>query len=403
MGKQCAGKVPTPDGERDCKLSAQENSIYCHQHTAPTPAATATSKPDLADDSSGAPLSLTPQLPPATSATGCVRDINSLVADTDLWETIIDALSPRFKHLHDTDEMAYKDLYVTEALRCSVVPSEACPQALVVFKGGTSLVKAHKIINRFSEDIDVNIIPPTEGTFGSGRRKRVRRELQARLNTGIPLPMEHRRFGDRFASTTITYPPLMGNSMVIAGGPTFGDVLVEMNIRDQPADTTNTATVTSLVGEAAAAIEPALLQEHPLLEPFEVLTADPIIAVVDKLDALHWRSLSDTPEDAGLRARDIYDLACLLRHDPVRAALSSDRVAEIHETVVASLPTGLADRTNVRPDAGFAASPAFQPGQPGYEALKTNYPAIRQYVYTDDDWVTFDDALAIIHNSSHLI
>ncbi|MCQ3808362.1 MAG: nucleotidyl transferase AbiEii/AbiGii toxin family protein [Acidimicrobiia bacterium] len=135
-----------------------------------------------------------------------MKDINSLVADTDLWETIIDTLSPRFKHLHDTDEMAYKDLYVTEALRCAVVPSEACPQALVVFKGGTSLVKAHKIINRFSEDIDVNIIPPTEGTFGSGRRKRVRRELQARLNTGIPLPMNHRRGRDHLRRRVEDHP-----------------------------------------------------------------------------------------------------------------------------------------------------------------------------------------------------
>jgi len=403
MGKPCAGKVLTPDGERDCKLPAQEHSIYCHQHTAASTKETAASKPDMADDASAPVPSTAPKLPPATFATGCVRDINSLVADTDLWETIIDTLSPRFKDLHDADEMAYKDLFVTEALRYAVVPSEACPLALVVFKGGTSLVKAHKIINRFSEDIDVNIIPPTEGTFGSGRRKRVRREMQARLNTGIPLPMEHRRFGDRFASTTITYPPLTGNSMVIAGGPTFGDVLVEMNIRDQPGDTTSTTTVTSLVGEAAATLDEALLKEHPLLAPFEVLTADPIIAVVDKLDALHWRSLSDTPEDAGSRARDIYDLACLLSHEPTRAALSSDRVAEIHETVVASLPTGLADRTSARPTGGFAASPAFQPGQPAYEALKANYPAMRQYVFTDDDWRTFDDALTIIHNSSHLI
>ena len=55
------------------------------------------------------------------------------------------------------------------------MPSDACPQALVVFKGGTSLVKAHKIINRFSEDVDVNIIPPPpeDQAFGSARRKNV--------------------------------------------------------------------------------------------------------------------------------------------------------------------------------------------------------------------------------------
>ena len=360
----------------------------------------------MADDSSVAPPSLDP---PADTggdtdpATGCVVEINSLLDDTDLWEAVLDVLAEKIDPVQSVKQMAYKDLCVTEALRCVVVPSEACPQALVVFKGGTSLVKAHKLLNRFSEDIYVNIIPPQEGTFGSGRRKRVRRELQARLNAGIPLPMEHRRFGDRFASTTITYPPLADNIMPIVGGPTYGDVLVEMTIRDQPTDTTTFATVTSLVGEAAAAIDPALLEEYPILEPFEVLAADPIVAVVDKLDALHWRSLSDKPEDTGLRARDIHDLACLLRHEPTRAALSSDRVAEMHETVVSSLPPGLAGRTNVRPTGGFAASPAFQPGEAAYEALKANYPAIRQYVYTDDHWVGFEDALAIIHNSSNLI
>ncbi|MCY4456537.1 MAG: nucleotidyl transferase AbiEii/AbiGii toxin family protein, partial [Acidimicrobiaceae bacterium] len=107
----------------------------------------------MTDDASAAPLSLTSQPPapaPAPTATGCVREINSLVADTEVWGEIIEMLTPRFNDSHDTEEMAYKDLYVTEALRCAVVPSEACPQALVVFKGGTSLVKAHKIINRFS-------------------------------------------------------------------------------------------------------------------------------------------------------------------------------------------------------------------------------------------------------------
>jgi len=163
----------------------------------------------MTDDASAAPLSLTSQPPapaPAPTATGCVREINSLVADTEVWGEIIEMLTPRFNDSHDTEEMAYKDLYVTEALRCAVVPSEACPQALVVFKGGTSLVKAHKIINRFSEDIDVNIIPPTEGTFGSGRRKRVRRELQARLNTGIPLPMNHRRGRDHLRRRVEDHP-----------------------------------------------------------------------------------------------------------------------------------------------------------------------------------------------------
>ena len=55
--RRCAGKVRTAAGERDCKLSAQDNSIYCHQHT-PSATGTAAGKPDTADDSSAAPPSL---------------------------------------------------------------------------------------------------------------------------------------------------------------------------------------------------------------------------------------------------------------------------------------------------------------------------------------------------------
>ena len=47
-------------------------------------------------------------------------------------------------------EIVEKDYYVTMILR---LLSEKLP--FIVFKGGTSLSKCHKAINRFSEDIDI--------------------------------------------------------------------------------------------------------------------------------------------------------------------------------------------------------------------------------------------------------
>ena len=55
-----------------------------------------------------------------------------------------------------------KDYYVTMILKKLSVK---CPEC--VFKGGTSLSKCHKIIKRFSEDIDLTIeydLKPSEGT-----------------------------------------------------------------------------------------------------------------------------------------------------------------------------------------------------------------------------------------------
>ena len=53
-----------------------------------------------------------------------------------------------------------KDYFVTLLLKDIV---NKCPE--VIFKGGTSLSKCHKLINRFSEDIDLglNIDKATQG------------------------------------------------------------------------------------------------------------------------------------------------------------------------------------------------------------------------------------------------
>lgn len=334
---------------------------------------------------------------------GCVQDIGSLVASGEVWDAILDALADRFGLSQNIDQLVHKDLYVTEAIRHAVVPSMECPETLVIFKGGTSLAKAYPILHRFSEDVDVNIVPPPDQQFGDSRRRRVRRELHTRLETGLALEMDHDRRGTNLATTTIHYPPISTRPDIGPGGAVFGEVLVEMNIRGQPPGTHSSRTVTSLAGEAAAGLDPALLEEHPLLLPFRVLTADPLIAVVDKLDALHWRSSSDDPTQVSGRARDLYDLACLLRHETVKPRLNSQMVAELHEFIVDSIPAGLTARATQRPSDGFAASPAFEPGHPARRALQDAYPRLRHLVYSDEDWIEFDDALAVIHDSSALV
>ena len=218
----------------------------------------------------------------------------------------------------------------------------------------------------------------------------------------MPLDIEHKREGTNFATSTITYVSASPGSGAVFG-MTFGSVLVEMNIREQPPGMCGMRSVTSLAGEAASQLDPALLEEYPHLKPFEVLTADPIVAVVDKLDALNWRSESDNPEQVATRTRDIYDLARLLSHGEVRPKLNTSLVSEMHEIVVKSIPPGLADRATPRPEEGFAAAKSFQPGHPSNEALRDEYPRIRNLVYSDEDWIEFEDAIGIIHSSAHLI
>lgn len=383
-----------PGGSRPCKLPAQKGSGYCHLH-------------EQAEGVAAAPIgevALDRDIERAgeDALSPAAWSINGLVEDKRVWEDLLDVLGERIKQPHLLESMVEKDLYVTEAIRHAIVPSSIYPDASVVFKGGTSLAKAYPIVKRFSEDVDVNIIPPPGKEFGHSRRKQVRRELHARLDSNIPLEMEHKREGTNFATTTITYTPSRSGSNSGAG-VRLGTVLVEMNIRDQPQHMFGTRQVTSLAGEAAAELDWLLLEEYPFLKPFDVLTADPMIAVVDKLDALNWRGESDNPEQIASRARDIYDLARLLPHELVRPNLTSDLVSQMHATVLESIPTGLAGRATPRPEGGFAGAKAFQPGHPAHDALKAEYPRIKDLVYSDEEWVEFDEAMDIIQGCSHLL
>lgn len=75
-----------------------------------------------------------------------------------------------------------KDYYVTMILR---LLSERLP--FIVFKGGTSLSKCHKAINRFSEDIDITI----DTAISQGQKKKVKEAIEEVSSLlGLSIPMQ---------------------------------------------------------------------------------------------------------------------------------------------------------------------------------------------------------------------
>lgn len=67
-------------------------------------------------------------------------------------EEFTNAVNLASEYFHILPIIVEKDYYVTMILR---ELSER--KKFVVFKGGTSLSKCHKVIKRFSEDIDITI------------------------------------------------------------------------------------------------------------------------------------------------------------------------------------------------------------------------------------------------------
>ena len=80
-------------------------------------------------------------------------------------DQFLQALRLTYKRTKQMVQIIEKDYYVTMLLR---LLSQKMP--FIVFKGGTSLSKCHKVIRRFSEDIDLTI----DMSLSQGQKKKVK-------------------------------------------------------------------------------------------------------------------------------------------------------------------------------------------------------------------------------------
>lgn len=96
-----------------------------------------------------------------------------------LFKEIIDIISEKSNRFPDIIE---KDYYVTLILK---EIAQRAPGA--VFKGGTCLSKAFRVINRFSEDIDIAF----DEHIGHSRRKKVKYQLLLPISELLNLPIKN--------------------------------------------------------------------------------------------------------------------------------------------------------------------------------------------------------------------
>lgn len=100
-----------------------------------------------------------------------------------------------------------KDYWVTRSLKFL---SESDLSTRIVFKGGTSLSKAHKIINRFSEDIDLAAICED---LSKSQTKALVKKAQNILSAGLAqVDDENKSSNSLFRKANYQYP------RVITGG-----------------------------------------------------------------------------------------------------------------------------------------------------------------------------------------
>ena len=189
-----------------------------------------------------------------------------------------------------------KDYYVTMILRCLSERLE-----YVVFKGGTSLSKCHKVIKRFSEDIDITI----DTKITQGQMKNLKQTIKwIAEELGLSIPnIDKTRSRRSYNQYQMEYSSVVSE----ADAAVPSQILMDTSFAEISFPTV-ILPVHSYLGDMMEAEAPEEL-ENFRLEPFEMKIQGVDRTLVDKVFAICDYYLED---EVKKHSRHIYDIYKLL-------------------------------------------------------------------------------------------
>lgn len=260
-----------------------------------------------------------------------------------------------------------KDYWATEVLRSACSHDHGVDG--VVFKGGTSLSKAFRLIERFSEDVDLLVV-----TTATGKAlKRALRKVADQVSTDVGIGYDLEAEGRGYLNARFVYPTASPAAFLTSG------VLLEMGSRGGPAPNV-VRSIGSLMSDIASVVDPTALQDFNDLARFDVTVLAPERTLAEKLAFLHHRASVGDVDALRRGARHLYDVALVLRSERVRQALAGGQMVELMLDVDARSEAAGWPFTP-RPEAGFASSPAFIPNSEVRDALEAGFTQLRELVW----------------------
>ena len=232
-------------------------------------------------------------------ATAREMDMPPLYIEKDYWVTYI---------LHNLSKSIYKEV--------------------AIFKGGTSLSKAYKIIQRFSEDIDLAVV--TKEHTGSNQIKKLLKNIEkAILDDNFTELPNHPQVskGSEFRKSVHTYTQLQNGDF----GHASEGVIIELNSFAKPHPFVK-KTVSSYITDFLSLKAASIIDEYDL-QPFTINVLDYKRTFCEKISAIGRASLESNSEYTELKAkiRHFYDIYFLLREDAISDFLHSENfIAMMH-------------------------------------------------------------------------
>jgi predicted nucleotidyltransferase component of viral defense system len=195
-----------------------------------------------------------------------------------------------------------KDWFVTQVIK--LVSEIIFEDYRIVFTGGTSLSKAHGIIQRFSEDIDFRVITPSVELFSKTQQSKIlstfKKEIvrSLRLHFDINDEQISANNGNKFVAIELNYPTYFTRADALRP-----HILLEFTV-SEPLLPAIDLPVSSMINQVAKQIP----------EIDKIACVNPVENAADKLSAITWRiaervrgSKNDSPDIV----RHIHDLAIM--------------------------------------------------------------------------------------------
>lgn len=217
-----------------------------------------------------------------------------------------------------------KDYWVTYILNKL---SKSDYKDTAIFKGGTSLSKAYKIIERFSEDIDLAVITDTlDGNAVKTLIKSIERRLLDENFEEVTTPQTSK--GSKFRKTVHQYPQIIEGNF----GHANENLILELNSFAKPHPYLK-KTITSYIYDFLNAQNDAareLITDFQL-EPFEVNVLDYKRTFCEKLSAIARASFESDKEYTQLKdkIRHFYDIYYLLQEEEIQAFIKKDEIIQM--------------------------------------------------------------------------
>lgn len=188
-----------------------------------------------------------------------------------------------------------------------------------IFKGGTSLSKAYKLIDRFSEDIDLAVIADN---LGSNQIKTLIKNIEKdMLDANFSEIKEHKQVskGSEFRKTVHSYPKLENGDF----GHAQENIILELNSFAQPHPFAK-QEISSYVYDFLLKNAPEMIQEHSL-EPFGVNVLDYRRTLCEKISAIARASHENDQHNSALKEkiRHFYDIHFLMQENLLKTFIKS--------------------------------------------------------------------------------